>query len=78
MANVNISLNGKPQQVPEGATLEGLAAEWKEWAAATEGCDFYFTSGSQIVYRDRRYGSVLTAWVDDPRDAVSYQVLEQG
>jgi hypothetical protein len=62
----------------EGHTLESLMKDWKGWAANKENCEAYFSSGSQIVYRDNNIGSVLTAWVEDPRDAVSFQVLEMG
>ena len=77
---LTIVLNGK---VIEGATdsnktLEALAAEWKHWAQEIDQCSFEFVSGMQIVYRDLRYGSVLTAYVTDPADSVSFQVLEMG
>ena len=77
---ITIALNGKVQ---EGAgdeynSLMELAREWRSWAERTESCTFSYSSGMQIVYRDSRYGSVLTAWVDNPSNAVSFQVLEMG
>ena len=76
---LTIAQNGRILEgAEEGATLESLAEIWKGWAQEIDGCEFHFSSGMQIVYRDTRYGSVLTAWVDNPSDAVSFQILEMG
>ena len=79
MAKVNMALNGRIlENVNEDETLESLADEWKLWAALLHGCEFHYSSAMQIVYRDTRYGTVLTAWVTNPSDCVSFQVLEMG
>ena len=80
MANIIIALNGKVinDGQDRGDSLEDLAKEWKAWVKETPQTSFEYASGSQIVYRDHRYGSVLTAWVENLSDAVSFEVLEMG
>ena len=79
---LNLALNGRilnnEGQSWEDKSLEQLKNEWEADAEGIDHIEVYYVSGGQIVSRDKKYGSVLTAWVDDPRDAVSFQVLEMG
>jgi len=75
---LNLALNGR---ILEGAlteedTLESLAESWQADANRIKGMEFHFSSARQIVSTDSRYGSVLTAWADNPRDGVKVEVLD--
>lgn len=78
---VTVALNGRilnsEGQSWEGKGLEQLKNEWERDAFGMDHIEVYYASGSQIVSRDKKYGSVLTAWVD-PQHAVPFQVLEMG
>lgn len=78
---LTIALNGRIVDENRNTTLEALKAEWEglaEDSGRRADHKIFFSSGRQIVWRDRLYGSVLTAWANDPREAVSFKVLEMG
>ena len=76
MGNLTMALNGRIIETEHDSTdLLPLAEEWNEWAKESEDKEFYFTSARQIVYRDNRFGTCLTAWVENTSDGVSFQVL---
>lgn len=78
---LTVAMNGRVIDDSRETTLEALKAEWEglaEDSGRANTMAIYYSSGRQIVWRDKMYGSVMTAWANDPRDAVSFQVLEMG
>ena len=90
MAKVNVALNGR---ILEGTSLEGMGlmeikAQWegeaevananRELRGSVNLISVYYSSASQVVMSDPLYGNVITAWVENMSDSVSFQVLEMG
>jgi hypothetical protein len=78
---LTVILNGRTLENDRDQTLESLKKEWQGLAEDSGRLnDHEITQPHelQIVWRDKAFGSVMTAYVNDTRTSVNYQVIDMG